>query len=171
MADGFQEMTQKLQESNSEAVKKQDEILVKSVRGHLAHRKRSQEISAQEMEANLLDRTFYITETSFTFMKKNFGGADSIRVYANEKVELLNTSINSCSLEDPAWKLNASSLTLLENGRNAVVRGVNLKIKEIPIYEKNLNVDVTLKSSHPAPATLRSMSWEGDWSPMHYRRV
>ena len=51
MADGFQEMTQSLQESNSEAVKKQDEILVKSVRGHLAHRKRLQEISAQEMEA------------------------------------------------------------------------------------------------------------------------
>ena len=45
------------------------------------------------------------------------------------------------------------------------------KIKDIPIYERNTNVDVTLKSSHPAPATLRSMSWEGDWSPMHYRRV
>ena len=45
------------------------------------------------------------------------------------------------------------------------------KIKDIPIYERNLNVDVILKSSHPAPATLRSMSWEGDWSPMHYRRV
>ena len=45
------------------------------------------------------------------------------------------------------------------------------KIKDIPVYERNVNVDVTLKSSHPAPATLRSMSWEGDWSPMHYRRV
>ena len=45
------------------------------------------------------------------------------------------------------------------------------KIKDIPVYERNTNVDVTLKSSHPAPATLRSMSWEGDWSPMHYRRV
>ena len=45
------------------------------------------------------------------------------------------------------------------------------KIKDIPIYERNLNVDVTLKSSHPAPATLRAMSWEGDWAPMHYRRV
>ena len=91
------------------------------------------DISAKEMEANLLDRTFYITETSFTFMKKSFGEADSIRVFANEKVELLNTSVNSCSVEDPAWKLNATSLTLLETGRNAVVRGVNLKIKDIPI--------------------------------------
>ena len=45
------------------------------------------------------------------------------------------------------------------------------EIKEIPVYERNLNVDVTLKSAHPAPATLRAMSWEGDWSPMHYRRV
>ena len=45
------------------------------------------------------------------------------------------------------------------------------KIKDIPIYERNTNVNVVLKSSHPAPATLRSMSWEGDWSPMHYRRI
>jgi len=45
------------------------------------------------------------------------------------------------------------------------------KIKEIPVYERNTNVSVLLKSSHPAPATLRAMSWEGDWSPMHYRRV
>lgn len=45
------------------------------------------------------------------------------------------------------------------------------KIKDVPIYERNSNVDITLKSTHPAPATLRSMSWEGDWSPMHYRRM
>ena len=44
-------------------------------------------------------------------------------------------------------------------------------IKTIPVYEKNMNVDITLKSSHPAPATLRSMSWEGDYSPRFYRRV
>ena len=91
------------------------------------------DISAQEMEANLLDRTFYITETSFSFMEKNFGNADSIRVYANEKIELLNTSLNSCSIEGPAWKLEAKSLTILETGRNAVVKGVSLKIKEIPV--------------------------------------
>ena len=44
------------------------------------------------------------------------------------------------------------------------------KIKDIPVYENNKNVGITLKSSHPAPATLRAMSWEGDWSAMHYRR-
>ena len=44
-------------------------------------------------------------------------------------------------------------------------------IKTIPVYEKNKNVEITLKSSHPAPATLRAMAWEGDFSPMFYKRV
>ena len=44
-------------------------------------------------------------------------------------------------------------------------------IKTVPVYEKNKNVDITLKSTHPAPATLRAMSWEGDYSPKFYRRV
>ena len=41
----------------------------------------------------------------------------------------------------------------------------------IPTYEKNTNLTVTLKSSHPAPATLHSMSWEGDYSNKFYQRV
>ena len=44
-------------------------------------------------------------------------------------------------------------------------------IKTIPVYEKNTNVNITLKSSHPAPATLRAMAWEGDYSPRFYKRV
>ena len=44
-------------------------------------------------------------------------------------------------------------------------------IQTVPVYEKNTNVDVTLTSSHPAPATLRSVSWEGDFSPKYYKRV
>ena len=45
------------------------------------------------------------------------------------------------------------------------------KVKTIPVYEKNSNVDIILKSSHPSPATLHSMSWEGDYSTKYYRRV
>jgi len=44
-------------------------------------------------------------------------------------------------------------------------------IQTVPVYEKNENVDVILKSSHPAPATLRSVAWEGDYSPKYYKRV
>ena len=44
-------------------------------------------------------------------------------------------------------------------------------IKTIPVYEKNTNVNIILKSSHPAPATLRAMSWEGDYSPKFYKRA
>ena len=44
-------------------------------------------------------------------------------------------------------------------------------IKTIPVYERNTNVDIKLKSSHPAPATLHALSWEGDYSPRFYNRV
>ena len=44
-------------------------------------------------------------------------------------------------------------------------------IKTVPVYEKNTNVEITLKSTHPAPATLRALSWEGDYSPRFYQRV
>ena len=44
------------------------------------------------------------------------------------------------------------------------------KIKTIPVYEKNENVTITLKSSHPAPATLYSMAWEGAYTPKLYNR-
>ena len=44
-------------------------------------------------------------------------------------------------------------------------------IKTVPIYERNTNVGITLKSSHPSPATLRGMSWEGDYTPRFYKRV
>ena len=44
-------------------------------------------------------------------------------------------------------------------------------IKTVPVYERNINVDVVLESSHPAPATLRSISWEGDYTPRFYKRV
>ena len=44
-------------------------------------------------------------------------------------------------------------------------------IQTVPVYESNNNVKVLLKSSHPAPATLHALSWEGDYSPRNYRRV
>ena len=44
-------------------------------------------------------------------------------------------------------------------------------IKTVPIYERNTNITLTLKSSHPSPATLHALSWEADYSPRFYNRV
>ena len=44
-------------------------------------------------------------------------------------------------------------------------------IQTIPIYERNTNLTIQIKSTHPSPATLHSMNWEGDYNPRYYRRV
>ena len=41
----------------------------------------------------------------------------------------------------------------------------------IPVYDRNINTTVFLKSNHPSPATIHSMNWEGDFSPRYYQRV
>ena len=44
-------------------------------------------------------------------------------------------------------------------------------IQTVPVYEKNTNLSVKLKSTHPTPATLYSMTWEGDFTTNYYQRV
>ena len=41
----------------------------------------------------------------------------------------------------------------------------------LPVYERNTNYTLTLKSSHPSPATLYSLAWEGDYSTRLNKRV
>ena len=44
-------------------------------------------------------------------------------------------------------------------------------VHTIPVYDRNTNLSVLIKSNHPSPATLFSMNWEGDYSPRYYKRV
>jgi len=44
-------------------------------------------------------------------------------------------------------------------------------IHTIPVYDRNTNLDVILKSNHPSPASVHSMNWEGAYSPRYYQRV
>ena len=43
--------------------------------------------------------------------------------------------------------------------------------RTIPIYERNTNTNITIKSTHPSPVTLHSMSWEGDYTNRFYKSV
>ena len=41
----------------------------------------------------------------------------------------------------------------------------------VPIYAKNTDVKLCIKSSHPSPATLYSVEWEGNYTRKGYRSV
>ena len=45
------------------------------------------------------------------------------------------------------------------------------RTQTIPVYEKNTTVNLTVKSSHPSPATIRSLSWVGDYTTKFYTRA
>ena len=41
----------------------------------------------------------------------------------------------------------------------------------VPVYDRNTQFTLKLKSSHPSPATVYSMEWEGDYNSRMYRSV
>jgi hypothetical protein len=41
----------------------------------------------------------------------------------------------------------------------------------IPIYQKNKNATLTIESTHPTPATIHNLTWEGVYTPPYYTRV
>jgi hypothetical protein len=44
-------------------------------------------------------------------------------------------------------------------------------LRTVPIYDRNTNVSLSLKSTHPAPATIHNMTWEGVYTNNNYERV
>ena len=44
-------------------------------------------------------------------------------------------------------------------------------IHTVPVYDRNTNLSIHLKSTHPSPAILHSVTWEGDYSNKLYKRV
>ena len=45
------------------------------------------------------------------------------------------------------------------------------KLYSVPIYDRNTNVTLKVKSEHPAPATILYMTWEGVYNNNFYTRV
>ena len=44
-------------------------------------------------------------------------------------------------------------------------------LRVVPIYDRNINASLTIKSTHPSPATLNNFTWEGVYSNNFYERV
>ena len=44
-------------------------------------------------------------------------------------------------------------------------------LRSVPVYDRNINATLTIKSTHPAPATIHNMTWEGVYTNNNYQRV
>lgn len=44
-------------------------------------------------------------------------------------------------------------------------------VQVVPIYSRNINTTIHIKSSHPSPATIHSVTWEGDYNDRYYSKV
>ena len=45
------------------------------------------------------------------------------------------------------------------------------KLYSVPIYDRNTNVTLSIKSTHPTPANILYFSWEGVYNNNFYTRV
>ena len=90
-------------------------------------------------------------------IKLHFGKVGSYRTTLNRVGKVSFTDQHESSIVD---QTEAADVPYLEEF-----------IKTVPVYERNTTVDILLKSTHPSPATLHAMSWEGDYSPRFYQRV
>ena len=45
------------------------------------------------------------------------------------------------------------------------------KTQVMPVYSKNTDTQIIVKSQHPSPCTIHSMEWEGDYAPKWYRNA
>ena len=61
---------------------------------------------------------------------------------------------------------NANTYT----ANTAAIRNDN-KLYAVPVYDRNTNVTLTIKSEHPAPANIHYMVWEGAYNNNFYTRV
>ena len=91
------------------------------------------ELSSKTLAANLSEQTFMLKSSSFVFQNSVYGKAKTLKILKSGNIELLNTSFNSCSLDDPVWDISSKKITLIEKENKAIVRGLKFKIGNVPI--------------------------------------
>ena len=80
----------------------------------------------------------------------------------------IDTTIKRKGRVDYTTNFSAAEIDAIDANELPIVQD---HIETIPIYERNTNLTVNVKSEHPAPATLYSLAWEGDFTNRFYRRV
>ena len=84
--------------------------------------------------ANLKKQSFSIKNTEINRADTSFIKAELFHIKTSGDVELINSSVNNCSKDDPPWEISIKRIDYIENKKNAVIRGIKLKIRNIPVF-------------------------------------
>ena len=88
------------------------------------------EVNSSEMKANLNLQTFLAKSTEIYDENSNFGSTEELVIRSSGDVELINTSVTSCSKEDPAWTISTKSITYLDGSKKCGNKRYKIKIKK-----------------------------------------
>ena len=77
-------------------------------------------------------------------------------------------TLQSFGRDDRVITFESATLGTYQANRAAILSGAS---RTIPVYDRNTNFNLVLSSRHPSPATLYSMEWEGNYTPMYYQSV
>ena len=105
------------------------------------------------------DKSRSETRGSLVLHRMNFDFGD---------VGVLDVTLKRLGREDYTYTVESKEYDNINASTAAIASGY---IHTIPVYDRNTNLSVLIKSNHPSPATLHSMNWEGDYSPRYYQRV
>ena len=105
------------------------------------------------------DKSRSETRGSLVLHRMNFDFGD---------VGVLDVTLKRLGRADYTYTVESKEYDNINSSTAAIASGY---IHTIPVYDRNTNLSVFIKSNHPSPATLHSMNWEGDYSPRYYQRV
>jgi hypothetical protein len=83
-------------------------------------------------------------------------------------VGVIDVTLKRRGRDDYTYTVESLEWDNINASTAAIADGYN---HTIPVYDRNVNLSVLIKSNHPSPATIHSMNWEGDYSPRYYQRV
>ena len=118
--------------SNEAVYNKSDQSFV--LNGEVKVLSKKLSINSDALEANLANQTFLLEKSSLNLEGKAFGNAEEFKILASGNVELLNTSLNTCSESDPLWKISSKKIRIIKDSNNAIMEGVKLEIGSLPVF-------------------------------------
>ncbi len=118
---------------SSKAIFNESEGLLE-LKGNVEVSSNNVKVNSSEIKANFNLQNFYVKSAQINKNDSIFSSADEFTIKTSGDVELINTSVTSCSKIDPVWVISTKSVTYLKDKRNAIIKGIKLKIKNTPVF-------------------------------------